>query len=45
MTDRKSSILLPITLLAVVATACNSVAQQNEPVYGDDVNVKCHIRP
>ena len=29
-----------VTLLVVVATACDSVAQQNGPVYDDDVKVK-----
>jgi outer membrane biosynthesis protein TonB len=40
MTTGKRSILLRVTLLAVVANGYNLVAQQNEPVYDGDVNVK-----
>ena len=40
MTARKMSILLKLILLVVVANAYDLVAQQNEPVYDSDINVK-----
>lgn len=40
MTTRRRAILLRFTLLVVVANAYHLGAQQNEPVYDNDIKVK-----
>lgn len=40
MTDWNRFILRMITLLVVIVTSCNLPAQQTEPVYDNEINVK-----